>query len=230
MKNEKVSNVNIFKNTFSKSKPRSLVPQYSRIILNKGQNPTTIKQLTCQTLNLFHSFKVCKKWSQKLPFSRLSNKAEYSMTSLYLFSPSSSGNHKEKGTKGRIVIHWRAGERLSSLAHFMRWVLHCHLHDRNYLPEPLLVWNMFRMQKLSLFLMRVNIFSPSLQQSWWRFCLFIILHICLFILPVKNPFSRQIVWREKAKRLHSWRLYLAINEDKQPARVWSCRVQGSRWV
>lgn len=101
VKNEKVSDVNIFKNTFSKSKPKSLVPQYSRIILNKGQNPTTIKQLTCQTLNLLHSFKVCKKWSQKLPFSRLSNKAENSMTSLYLFSPSSSSNHKEKGTKGR---------------------------------------------------------------------------------------------------------------------------------
>lgn len=40
MKEEKVSNVNIFKNTFSKSKLRSPAAQYSSIILNKGQkNP-----------------------------------------------------------------------------------------------------------------------------------------------------------------------------------------------
>lgn len=35
-----------------------------------------------------------------VPKSRLSKKAEYSVTTLYLFPPSSSGHHKEKETEG----------------------------------------------------------------------------------------------------------------------------------
>lgn len=74
VKEDKISNANIFQNPNQDPWLHSI----TGLFLIKAKNPhPTRKQLTWQTLNLFHSFKGSRR-SYNLPFDKLSSKAEYS--------------------------------------------------------------------------------------------------------------------------------------------------------
>lgn len=53
VKEDKISKANIFRSTFSKYKPRSLLEQYNRIVLNKSQKTLPYNKATHLTLSLF---------------------------------------------------------------------------------------------------------------------------------------------------------------------------------